>query len=77
MLAGEHSSSLTHVLYHVGMTALFVAAVYTVILLLFRPLLRGGRRGDRPSRKWRAGGVVANRQQRRQERAMTKRKRHY
>ena len=75
MFAGEHSSSYTHVLYHVGMTALFVAAVYAVILLLFKPLLRKGGRGGRPG-KGRAGGV-ANRQQRRQERAMAKRKRHY
>lgn len=28
MFAGEHSPSYTHVLYHVGMTTLFVVAVF-------------------------------------------------
>ena len=75
MFAGEHSSSWTHVLYHLGMNALVVAAVVAVILLLFRPLLRRGGRGGRPG-KWRAP-AGANRQRRRQEGATAKRKRRY
>ena len=75
MFAGEHSSSWTHVLHHVGMIALFVAAVCAVILLVFGPLLRRGGRGGRPG-KWRGGGG-ANRQQRRLLLAAAKRKRHY
>lgn len=45
MFAGEHSSSYMHVLYHVGMTVLCLAASYTVIMVLFGPLLRKGGRG--------------------------------
>ena len=75
MVAGEHSSSFTHFLYHIGMTTLLALGVYAVILLLLRPLWRKRRREGRPV-EWPAGGG-ANRQQRRRERAMAKRKRRY
>ena len=65
MAPGGHSSDLTHVLYHLGMAALAVAALYAMIFVVLRPLLRSAKGGERRGNA-RPG---LNRRQRRQQRA--------
>lgn len=69
-----HSFNLTHTLYHLVMTALFVALIYAVILLVLMQATHAGRSGRRKS-KWASGGP--NRRQRRAERAMGRHRRGY
>ena len=68
----RHSSEWTHVLSDLGRTALIVALMYGVVIAVVKLATRSKRSGDRESQYVRG----SNRQQRRQERAANRRKRH-
>lgn len=69
----KHSTELTHILWDLGRLALFVALFYGAIFGAIKLSTRSKKPGKRQQRV--VGGF--NRQKRRQEQAMNKRKRRY
>lgn len=67
----EHSFDLTHVLYHLIVTAVFVVLFYTIIILMLRKALGASRLSGGKLKK--VSGV--SRQRRRWERAVSRHKR--